>query len=199
MMRLRGLGETEELARRIARAVNDTYEAIKNDRHANVPLMHKTERIQLPMRLTTEAEYAEAKAAIQKASDEIKKDPKKADSEFRRMKWHERVVERFEAQKSNPNLTYEVEVHVLRIGSSVVCTNPFELFTDYGVQMKARSKATQTFVIQLAGSGSYLPTQRAINGGGYSAVPQSNIVGPQGGQMLVDWTVEAINSMFSRK
>jgi hypothetical protein len=64
------------------------------------------------------------------------------------------------------------------------------------VQIKARSPATQTFVIQLAGGGTYLPSERAVGGGGYSAIPQSNRVGPQGGQVLVDRTVDLIQSMW---
>ena len=79
---------------------------------------------------------------------------------------------------------YTVEVHVLRLGDIAICTNPFELFTDYGIQMKSRSKALQTFVIQLAGSGTYLPTDRAAAGGGYGAIVQSNRVGPEGGPGL---------------
>jgi len=159
-------------------------------------LIHRAETVRLPMRLVSEAEYAEAKAACQQAADEIAKDPKAADRVHRRMKWYEATVQRFEAQKNDPNPTYEVELHVLRIGDAAVCTNPFELFTDYGVQIKARSKAVQTFVIQLAGGGSYLPTERAVRGGGYSAVVQSNKVGPEGGQILVNRTVEAIDALF---
>ena len=113
------------------------------------------------------------------------------------MKWYERTVQRFEAQKVDPKPTYEVELHILRIGDAVICTNPFELFTDYGVEIKARSKAVQTFVIQLVGRGTYLPTERAVRGGGYSTVVNSGEVGPDGGQMLVDRTVEAIDSVFS--
>ena len=59
-----------------------------------------------------------------------------------------------------------------------------------------RSPAVQTIVIQLAGGGTYLPTERAIRGGGYSAIPQSNRVGPQGGQVLVDRTVEVVRDMW---
>ena len=61
----------------------------------------------------------------------------------------------------------------------MICTNQFELFTDYGIQMKARSKALQTFVVQLAGAGTCLPTERAVRGGSYSAIVQSNLVGPE--------------------
>jgi hypothetical protein len=48
----------------------------------------------------------------------------------------------------------------------------------------------------LAGCGTYLPTERAVRGGGYSAVVHSGQVGPEGGQVLVDRTVEAIDSVF---
>jgi len=188
----------EEIARRIDRAVGEAYEAVKDDRHAGVPLVHKVETLALPMRLVTEAEYAEAKAAVEDAAAQIAKDPKAADRVHRRMKWFERTVERFEAQKTDPKPTHEIEVHVLRIGDAVVCTNPFELFTDFGIRMKARSKAVQTFVVQLVGTGGYVPTESAVRGGGYSAVVHSNQIGPEGGQVLVDRTVELIDSLWPK-
>ena len=67
---------------------------------------------------------------------------------------------------------------------------------EVGIQIKARSRALQTFIIQLAGPGSYLPTGRAAQGGGYSAIAESNLVGPEGGQVLVDRTVDLINSLW---
>jgi hypothetical protein len=52
-------------------------------------------------------------------------------------------------------------------------------------------------VIQLAcGSSGYLPTQKAIAGGSYSTTPHSNTVGPEGGQLLVEKTLEAINALW---
>jgi hypothetical protein len=64
--------------------------------------------------------------------------------------------------------------------------------------MKARSPAVQTFVIQLVCSGGYLPTERAVRGGGYGAVIQSSRVGPEGGQSLVDQTVRAIEELWKK-
>lgn len=84
----------------------------------------------------------------------------------------------------------------MKIGDIVICTNPFELFTEYGIAMQARSKALQTFVIQLSGPGTYLPTEKAVKGGHYSAIIQSTLVGPDGGQLLVDETVDFINELF---
>jgi hypothetical protein len=116
--------------------------------------------------------------------------------EYRRMKWYETTVHRFERQKTEPKPTYEMELHVLRIGDVAICTNPFELFTDYGIRIKARSKAVQTFVVQLVGGGSYLPTAKAVRGGHYSAIVHSSLVGPEGGTALVDRTVSLIDSMW---
>ncbi len=122
------------------------------------------------------------------------------------MKWYETTVQRFERQKTAPKPMYEAELHVLRLGNVAICTNPFELFTDYGIRIKARSRAVQTFVVQLAGPGSYLPTEKAVGGGryvpgaksNYSAIVESNLVGPEGGQLLVDRTVAAINSLWPK-
>jgi hypothetical protein len=198
MRKLRGLDRLEEISRRIVKAVDDAYETVKNDRHADVPLIHKTETIRLPMRLVTEAEYAEAKEAVKKAADQIERNPKAAAAEHRRMKWYETTVKRFERQKTKAKPTYDMELHVVRIGDIAVCTNSFELFTDYGIRMKARSKAVQTFVVQLAGPGTYLPTEKAVQGGHYSAVVHSSMVGPEGGDVLVDRTVHIINSLWAQ-
>jgi len=42
----------------------------------------------------------------------------------------------------------------------------------------------------------YLPTAEAIRGGHYSTAVYSNLVGPDGGNVLVDETVKAINAMW---
>jgi hypothetical protein len=91
--------------------------------------------------------------------------------------------------------TVPIEFHVIRLGDIAIATNPFELFLDYGIQMKGRSNAVLTFVSQLTcDTLGYVPTRRAVAGGDYSAVNHN--VGPKGGRMLVDATVEAINSMW---
>jgi len=196
MRRLRGLNRLEEIARRIVAAVDDAYEAVKNDRHSNVPLIHKVETVHLPMRLVTQAEYDEAKTAVEKAMAQIEQNPDAAVQEYRRKKWYEVTVNRFELQKTESRPIHEVELHVVRIGDIAICTNPFELFTDYGIRIQARSKAVQTFVVQLVGGGSYLPTEKAVRGGHYSAVVHSSLVGPEGGTVLVDRTVSLIDSVW---
>ena len=199
MTKLRGLTRLDEIGRRIGRAVDEAYDAVKDDRHADVPFQHAVESLRLPRRLVTEKEFAEAKAARDQLAAEIAKDPKASDDAYRRMKWNEKVIERAEQDKDEKNRSQEVEIHVVRIGDVAVCTNPFELFTDFGVCMKARSKAVQTFVVQLANDCTgYLPTEKAVRGGSYSAIIQSNEIGPEGGQILVDRTVQLIDSLWSK-
>jgi len=197
MIKLRNLSRLEEIARRIVLAVNESYETVRNDKHDDVKLVHKVETLSLPVRLVTEQEYNFCKGERDKASAEMAADSSTAGEVLARMTWNRDVVERFEKQKNDPNPMMAAEVHVLRIGDIAICTNQFELFTDYGIRIQSRSNALQTFVIQLAaGTGSYLPTGKAVKGGGYSAVIQSDIVAPEGGQILVDGTVRMINDMF---
>ena len=88
-----------------------------------------------------------------------------------------------------------VELHILRLGDVALATNPFELFLDYGVRIKARSKPVLTLLVQLCGqSTGYLPTAKGVKGGHYSA--DKFIVGPEGGQVLVEETVKRINAMW---
>jgi len=187
MLKLRGLSYTQEIARRIVREINEVCPLVRNDVRTDVPFAHKVEDVALPVRKVTEQEAAAAQAEIDALT-------KKGDTSRRRL-WYQKVVDRYRTQDDEPTVT--VEVHALRIGDVAIVTNPFELFLDYGVQMQGRSKAVQTFVLQLTnGSGGYLATERAVKGGSYSAVVASTRVGPEGGQVLVDRSVELINSLW---
>jgi hypothetical protein len=88
-----------------------------------------------------------------------------------------------------------IEFHVLRLGEIALATNPFELYLDYGIRIKARSPAVLTMLVQLSCQQcGYLPTEKAVRGGGYSA--DKFAVGPQGGQVLVDETVKRLNALW---
>jgi hypothetical protein len=88
-------------------------------------------------------------------------------------------------------------VHVLRLGDAGIATNPFELFLDYSLRVKARSPAAQTILTQLTdGEGGYLPSERAVLAGSYGAVPAVCPVGPEGGGELVEATLAAFRELF---
>jgi hypothetical protein len=114
------------------------------------------------------------------------------------MNFYKLTIDRYEAQQEADPL-YPIEMHVIRLGDVAIATNPFELFVDYGVQIQARSPAGQTVLIQLASPkdfGYYVPTSRALRGGGYSAIVEQSLVGPEGGQALVERTVQTIHELW---
>lgn len=189
MRRLRGdLSRLDEIARRVVLAWEDAHAAAAQEKHAAVPFAHHVGTLQLPWRKVT---ILERSAAMQEAA-------KYADNPKQRWNylWNQRVVDRFNAQKAGDAGAYEMELHAIRLGDVALATNDFELFTDYGIQIKGRSPALQTFILQLSGPGTYLPTARAVAGGGYSAVIQSCQVGPEGGQVLVNGTVDALRALW---
>lgn len=73
---------------------------------------------------------------------------------------------------------------------------PFEPYLDFGVQIKVRSPATHTFLVQLEGTGTYVPSPRSVYGGGYGSVSASNLIGPEGGQQLAELTVRSIRAVW---
>ncbi|NQT89022.1 hypothetical protein HQ560_19795 [bacterium] len=195
MRTLRGLTRTQELARRIVAAVDDTIGLARKDIRTDAPLVHQVHDVKLPARVVAESDVAEARARL----DAIRKKEKAGGtltSKERAALFRDPVIlESFERQKTDA--TYPIEMHVLRLGDVAIATNPFELYLDYGVQIKARSQAVQTFLIQLAcSSGIYLPTAKAIAGGHYSTSLHTAPVGPKGGKALVQRTVAAINALW---
>ena len=196
MIKLRNLSRLEEIGRRISLAVEETYETVKNNRYEDVEFVHKVEIVNLPLQKITEEEYAFARKMADDYKAQMAADPASAEKLMGRYTWNEDAVRRYESQKKGGNTEHATEIHILRIGDIAISTNPFELFTDYGIQIQARSKALQTFIIQLTGPGSYLPTEKAMEGGGYSAIVQSVLVGPEGGHILVNRTVDEINKLW---
>jgi hypothetical protein len=106
------------------------------------------------------------------------------------------VIERYQDQDAHPFV--QAELHALRLGDVAFVTNPFELFLDFGQQIKARSRAQQTFLVQLCGGYyGYVPTAAAESHGGYGGLIINGQVGSDGGKLLVDRTVQAIEELWS--
>jgi len=193
MLKLRGLSMREEIGRRVANAVDDVLPLAKKNIQTALPLVHVTKDIDLPRRIITADEVATVREDLAKleADEAAAKTKNQLKSRFWRCK---DVLERYELQKKFPK--DKMELHVLRLGDVAFATNRFELFLDFGLRMKARSPALQTFLIQLAGAGTYLPTGRAVAGKGYGGGVYDNEIGPEGGQAIVDETVKELNDLW---
>lgn len=198
MERLRGLDPAQEAARRIVAAFDDVAPLIAKDIRTDVPLVHLVRHVELPARIVTQAEYEAAK----KVCDGMDAKKVKGYQEWYWRGYQGLIVERYLAQQKGEWKTFSIEMHVLRLGDVAIATNPFELFLDYGVQIQARSAAPQTMLIELASPtvyAGYVPTPRAVQAGGYSAEVLVNMIGPEGGQALVERTLEAIGELFPKK
>ncbi len=158
-------------------------------------LVHKTLNIDLPLRRVTPSEY---QAAYEKILDFKEKSDGRINYEDKAtMHVHSGTIARFRLQQTKDIFT--IESHVLKLGDIAFATNPFELFLNYGNQIRARSLAKQTFLIQLCqGSYGYLPTEKAECGSHYSAYVSSGVAGHVGGEMLVRKTLAEINEMFDK-
>ena len=188
MLELTKSTSLEVIARRIVFAWEEAYAGARLDRHDDPVLVHHVETLGLPQRQVSQAEYLDAKT---KAESFTKPE------EIWNRKWHQKVIDRFEKQQ--PGDVHEMTLHVVRLGDTAIATNDFELYTDYGIRMKAASPAVQTFVLQLTGgAGGYLPADRSIAGEAYGSVIQSGIVGPEGGNLLVEKTLAAMRVLWGK-
>lgn len=211
------IGRRQQIALRLADAVTSVLPYMKDHITWNPSFGHHTEIVKLSRRFLNEDHV---KAALQEA-DEWEKQyheelaKTRANPELKqRPRWYRDITRNYsrayrsravrdyyELQKLEPRVP--VDIHVIRIDDIVIATNPFELYLDYGIRMKVRSPAVQTFLVQFAASRSktnigYLPTARAVRGGGYGASPASTPIGPEGGQELVEETLRLIDLVWNK-
>jgi hypothetical protein len=192
----------EILGRRISAAVVAAFPRAEQKAQGSVVFRHASKRIDLPLRRVSSEEYARAQSRCAEimSRNGIRGDLDEVYGSLPSQVREEAfapygVMRRFRLQQSKD--FFRTEIHAVRIGDSAVVTNPFELYLEYGLRMRGRCAAKQLLIVQLAcDEGGYLPTARAVQGGGYSAIPASNLVGPEGGTLLVGHTVELANGLF---
>ena len=181
--------------KRIANEIIEIWEEGLDEPQTEPKFEHRVKNMQLPIRRATLTDLNKAKQGIK----DYLRDKNGADVDYNdvaNLQVHLGVLNRFKAQEVLDVL--DTEVHVIRMGTVAFASNPFELFLDFGNQIKARSDAEQTFLIQLAnGAEGYLPTAKAEEHGHYSAFISSGQVGHIGGEQLVRETLQNIRQMFA--
>ena len=182
------------IGKRLANAIIETFETSKTAPSDKFELCHKKEVFNLPINKLTQEEYEKAKETLYKYVEEENKDIFGFTDMVR---IHPEVGRVFLYEWQKAVDTLPAEVHIVRFGDMAIASNPFELFLDYGNQIKVRSKAKQTMLIQLAcDTLGYLPTAKAEPMGGYGTSIVSCPVGSKGGAELVEKTLDDINAMF---
>jgi hypothetical protein len=85
------------------------------------------------------------------------------------------------------------------VGDAAICTNPAELYCEFGLEIKKRSPAKVTLISELAdGWAGYVATPQAIRHGGYSA-QASNVARlvPDAGWQIVYATEEMLRTAYA--
>lgn len=210
MLALSGRSKRREIAIRIANAVDELIPWMAKSIDRSPDHVHRVENVPLSKRMVTEEEMKEARAELPTLRIEFERTMETARTQrldHGTTRWYTdstrafwlyrralQVIERYESQDQEKK--HMIEVHAVRLGEMAMATNPFELYLDFGLQIQARSAAVQTFLVQLAGPGTYVPTRRSVKGGAYGAVPASSVVGPEGGRELVKQTVRMIEELW---
>ncbi|MBQ7173173.1 MAG: hypothetical protein IJR88_03570 [Clostridia bacterium] len=182
---------TWTIGRRIMNEISFALESVEEIQTEAI-LSHSARDIYLPLRRVTEEDKIKAEKAI---ADFFVGKTKINFMDTAALYVYTGTLHRYEEQKTRDKV--RVNVHNVRLGDIAFSSDPFELFLNYGNQIRAHSPAAQTFLIQLAnGELGYLPTALAEAHGHYSAYVSSGYVGHEGGAILVEKTLEDLNELF---
>ena len=203
--------ERKRCTEQMMAALHRTLPWAGKELYGDLPIRHINTVLHLKRLIPTPEDVAEAKETLVRLREFGKnlpepwlKDPKRLEKGkmlIRRAIGECNRVIRF-AEDGKINKTWPIEFHVLRIGDVAFVSERYELYTDYGQRIQARSPFTQTFTIQIGagvlydtGSAShYMATERAFKNKGYQAniVNNANAPSPEGGQQMVDAAVKLL-------
>ena len=194
---------TEQMMAALRRTLPWASKALYDD----LPLRHIKTTLHLPRFYASKEHIEEGKALLAKL-EEMGKNPPWDTSDPKIVKIADAYMATARRRINNiltlndqikKKPTWDMEFHVLRIGDVAFVSEHYELYTDYGQRIQARSPFTQTFTIQLSVGGfGYLPTARSLKNAGYQSHPINNYnsPSPEGGQMMVD---EAVRLLYELK
>ena len=190
------LQECKDIGERICEAVVRGYRKAKNYAENRPVFKTTTFQMDVALRTVSKEDTEAAQARIDAVKAKYAPGEKMSEPEMIRCFEDIGYLNRWKLQQNTNRFAFPI--FVFRIGKAVFATNPFELYVDYSLRMKARCKAKQAFIVQLSSNakGGYLPTQIAVDGGSYGSKPVSTMVGPEGGDELVEKTLVAMDSLF---
>ncbi len=201
--------ERRDIAERLAVTFDEVLSWARKDIKTALPVAHVVKTVELSRRIITQDEYEYAREGLdalaqqdyQRNGDPLECLRANSILNAGRNRF-QRILNRYRQQQTQPKVP--MELHVLRIGDIAFASNRFELYMDFQHRIQARSPFEQTFIVQLAAQpgddgGTYLCTERGAWGRGYSASMFCNVVSPQGGQELVEATLDELEKLSANK
>ncbi|NUQ64029.1 MAG: neutral/alkaline non-lysosomal ceramidase N-terminal domain-containing protein [Pirellulales bacterium] len=146
--------------------------------HDWVPLGVRQRELELGVRKPTPAQLEHAR--------KILAEPARPDKFPHERNYAERAIQHMESPD-----TVRVVLQAVRIGDLGISAIPFEVFSDIGLELKARNPFKPSFTIELANGGyGYLPAPEQHKQGGYETWLGTNKVEIQASLKIVDALLE---------
>ncbi len=146
--------------------------------HDWVPLGMRQRELELGVRKPTPAQLEHAR--------KILAEPARPDKFPHERNYAERAIQQLESPE-----TVRVVLQAVRIGDLGISAIPFEVFSDIGLELKARNPFKPSFTIELANGGyGYLPAPEQHKQGGYETWLGTNKVEIQASVKIVDALLE---------
>lgn len=176
-------GEKRERYEQIRRVADQCAQAVfeqykKLTWHDRVPLAMRQRELELAVRKPTPAQLEHARKVLA--------DPDRRDQFPHERNYAARAIQLLESPEA-----VRVMLQSVRIGELGIFAIPFEVFSDIGLELKARSPFKPSFTIELANGGyGYLPTPEQHKLGGYETWLGTNKVEEQASVKIVDALLE---------
>ena len=169
------------VADQCAQAVCEQYDTLAW--HDWVPLGMRERELELGVRKPTPAQLKHARQVL-------------ADPDHRDQFPHERnYASKAIVQLESPD-TVNVPLQAVRIGDLGISAIPFEVFSEIGLELKARNPLQPSFTMELANGGyGYLPTPEQHKLGGYETWLGTNKVEEQASVKIVDTLLEMFDEL----
>jgi len=169
------------VASRVADAVASSHQSAEY--RDSVTLDMAQRELTLNLRRPTEAQIARAKEFL--AEEDESKLPRRA-----------QPYARMTLALAERAPTETIILQAVRIGELAIASIPCEVFTEIGLEIKAKSPLQPTFTIELAnGHYSYLPTPRQHRLGGYETWMGTNILEITASDKITATLLELLNEV----
>ena len=146
--------------------------------HDSVPLGMQQRELELAVRKPTPAQLEHARKVLA--------EPERRDKFPHERNYAEKAIQQLESPD-----TVRVILQAVRIGDLGISAIPFEVFSDIGLELKARNPFKPSFTIELANGGyGYLPTPEQHKLGGYETWLGTNKVEVQASVKMVNALLE---------
>ena len=185
----RGYGMTERVGYMLGAAA---ARAIRTRRPlAAEPVAIARDTVSLPRMPIPPAEYARCQGIL----EEVRNQPLRGQVDGLPDAFFADLRLKMHAVQDEPD---RVEVMTIRVGDAAIVGLPGEVFCEFGLELKRRSPAPHTLVVELANDAiGYLPTRESFSQGGYEVTVGSTLYPPGAGERLVDAAADQLQRLFS--